>query len=93
MSHVLSNALRTREARALLAAGLKDHSTKKQVKNGTLHLAGWIRRRPVSIKITGTGAVISNEFVARQVFAESESAMYRAGLGAARELVAKRFGV
>ncbi len=88
-----SNALKTKEAKSLFAIGLKNHSTQQQIKNGTLHLVGRIRRKPVSLKITGTDAVISNEFVARQVFAESEFDMYRAGLSAARELVAKRFGV
>lgn len=90
MSKTLTKALKSPEAQALLNAGLKVVSTERQIANGTIALAGKVRRQPVSYKITATGAVLSNEFVARQVFADTEYGVYKAGLKAAGELLAKR---
>lgn len=85
-------ALQTKEAQELLNRGLKFSSSGRQVKNGTIVLRGRIKKKPVSIKITANGAVLSNEFVARQVFAQTPKTLYRRGLLAANELVSKRFG-
>jgi hypothetical protein len=63
---------------------LKLVSTETQLANGTIALAGKIRKQPVSYKITASGAVLSNEFVARRV------AGYKQGIQAVAELAAKR---
>lgn len=63
---------------------LKLVSTERQLANGTIALAGKIKKQPVSYKITANGAVLSNEFVARQV------AGYKQGIAAVAELAAKR---
>ena len=59
-------------------------STQTQLANGTIALAGKIKREPVSYKITANGAVLSNEFVARRV------TDYKSGIKAVAELAAKR---
>lgn len=90
MSKTITRALKSPEAQALLNAGLKVVSTERQIANGTIALVGKVRKQPVSYKITATGAVLSNEYVARQVFADTEYGVYKAGLKAAGELLAKR---
>jgi hypothetical protein len=85
-------ALQTKEAQELLNRGLKFTSSGRQVKNGTIVLRGRIKRQPVSYKITASGAVLSNEYVARQVFASTPKTLYKRGLAAAAELLEKRFG-
>lgn len=90
MNKVITKALQSPEAKALLNAGLKFVSTERQLQNGTLAFTGKVRKQPVSYKITATGAVLSNEFVARQVLAETEYGLYKAGLAAAGELLGKR---
>jgi hypothetical protein len=90
MTKAINKALQTPEAQALLAAGLKLKSTKRQLANGTIALTGRVKKRAVSYKITATGSVLSNEFVARRVLESTEGQLYRAGLRAAAELLAKR---
>jgi hypothetical protein len=63
---------------------LKVVSTDRQLANGTIALAGKIKKQAVNYKITAAGAVLSNEFVARQVF------NYQDGIKAVAELAAKR---
>lgn len=85
-------ALNSADGQALLQTGLKDHSTDQQIQRGTIHLVGRIQRKPVSIKITRSGIVTSNEFVVRRLNTASEAHMYHEGVLAARELISKRFG-
>ena len=92
MKRVITQALRSREAKQLLSRGLRFSSTPKQVENGTLAFVGKIKRKNVNFKITSCGAVLSNEYVARRVMGETENQMYREGLRAAIELLDKRFG-
>jgi hypothetical protein len=91
MSKTITKALQSKEAQTLLTAGLKVVSTDRQLANGTIALAGKVKRQPVSYKITAAGAVLSNEFVARTVLAATPLTQYKAGLRAAGELLAKRF--
>jgi hypothetical protein len=90
MSKTIIKALQSAEAQTLLNAGLKVVSTDRQLANGTIALAGKVRKQPISYKITANGAVLSNEFVARTVNAASALVQYRRGLAAAGELLAKR---
>ena len=90
MSKILTKALQSPEAKALLAAGLKVVSTDRQIANGTIALAGKVRKQPVSYKITLNGAVMSNDFVARRVVGSTDYQVYKAGLAAAGDLFAKR---
>ena len=76
--------------KTLQGLGLKVVSTDRQLQNGTIALAGKIRRQPVSYKVTATGAVLSNEFVARRVTGETEYKQYKAGLKAVVELAERR---
>lgn len=92
MSKTITKAIQSPEAQSLLAAGLKLVSTERQLANGTIALAGKVRKQPVSYKITANGAVLSNEYVARTVTGKSGVSLYRAGLKAANELLAKRLG-
>lgn len=91
MNTTIKKALVTREAHALLARGLKLISTERQLANGTIVLAGRIKKQDVSYKITASGAVLSNEFVARQANGNYPLDQYRRGLKAAHELFTKRF--
>jgi hypothetical protein len=90
MSKTIAKALQSKEAQTLLTAGLKVVSTDRQLANGTIALAGKVKRQPISYKITAAGAVLSNEYVARTVFGATQAAVYKAGLKAAGELLAKR---
>ena len=92
MTKTIERALQSKEAQTLLAAGLKVVSTDRQLANGTIALAGKVKRQPISYKITAAGAVLSNEYVARTVLADSPLKQYKAGLKAAGELLAKRLG-
>lgn len=84
------NALQSKEAQKLIAAGLQFVSTDRQLDNGTIALAGRVKDQDVKYVITASGAVLSNEFVARQVRGEYPLDQYRRGLKAASELLAKR---
>jgi hypothetical protein len=86
----LQTIIRSPEAQVLLAAGLKFVSTDRQLANGTIALTGKVKNRPVSYKVTASGAVYSNGFIARDVYESSDAQQYRAGLKAAGELFAKR---
>lgn len=87
MSVQLKNALKSKSLQTLLESRrLKVVSTARQIANGSIALAGKIRKQSISMKITANGAVLSNEFVARRV----ES--YQAGIKAVAELLDKRFG-
>lgn len=86
----IQKALQSKEGQALLAKGLKLVSTDRQLANGTIYLKGKVKKQAVNYKITAVGAVLSNEYVARQVFGTSEQNQYRLGLAAAGELLAKR---
>jgi hypothetical protein len=68
----------------LLSTKLKFVSTERQIQNGTIALAGKIKKKAVSYSICASGAVLSNKFVARRVND------YREGLEAVSELVSKR---
>lgn len=86
----IMNALQSKEAQQLLTAGLTFVSTDRQLDNGTIALAGRVNNQHVKYEITATGAVLSNAFVARQVYGEYPLDQYRRGLKAAGELLAKR---
>lgn len=81
----VKSALKSKALQDLITARkLKVVSTETQLENGTIALAGKIKRQPVSYKITANGAVLSNEFVARRVEG------YKQGIEAVAELAAKR---
>ena len=81
----LKTVLKSKALQDLITARkLKIVSTDLQLANGTIALAGKIKKEPVSYKITANGAVLSNEFVARRVVG------YTAGIKAVAELAAKR---
>lgn len=88
----ITKALQSKEAQALLDSGLKLVSTDRQIENGTIALFGKVKKKHVSYKITAAGAVLSNEFVARRVQGGTQYQVYKAGLKAAAELLAKRQG-
>lgn len=90
-SKTISKAIESLEAQVLMARGLNLVSTARQIENGTIALSGKIRNTMVSLKITATGAVLSNEYVARTVFEATPLKQYKAGFRAADELLAKRF--
>ena len=90
MNKNLTKALQSPEMKTLQGLGLKVVSTDRQLQNGTIALTGKIRRQPVSYKVTATGAVLSNEFVARRVTGDTEYKLYKAGLKAAVELAERR---
>lgn len=84
---------RTKQFQQLIDLGLQLVSTERQLQNGTLAFTGKIKAgrktiRP-SYKVTATGAVLSNEFVARRVEGSGVSA-YRQGLQAVQEIFTKR---
>lgn len=86
----LSKALDSQDAHQLLGNGVKLVSTQRQLDNGTISLAGTVRKQAISFKITATGAVMSNDFVVRYVSGTYPLQMYRAGLKTAVELLNKR---
>jgi hypothetical protein len=81
----------------LIEAGLKFVSTERQLQNGTLAFTGKLKAGRKSIKpsyvVTSSGAVISNEFVARRVSGATPSAVLRNGLTAVAEILNKRLEV
>lgn len=81
-------ALRTKQFQSLQAAGLRLVSTDRQLENGTIALTGKFKvgRKTITptYSVTATGAVISNEFVARRV------SSYRDGLSAVAQILEKR---
>lgn len=85
---------RTKQYQSLIDSGLKLVSTERQLQNGTLAFSGKIKAGRKTIRplysVTATGAVISNEFVARRVTAETPMAIYRQGLQAVSEILSKR---
>ena len=89
----VNKAMASPEGMALLKAGLKLKSTGQQLENGTICLAGHVKKRPVSYMVTWNGAVLSNRFVVKQVIEATEAKMYRAGLAKAMSLLEKRKAV
>lgn len=96
-SKTLAAVQRTKQYQSLLAAGLKLVSTERQLQNGTLAFSGKIKAGRKTIRpayaVTASGAVISNEFVARRVQAETPMSVYRQGLQAVSEMLQKRVSV
>lgn len=81
----IKSVLKSKALQDLIAARkLKLVSTETQLANGTIALTGKIKKQAVSYKITASGAVLSNEYVARRV------SDYKAGIAAVAELAAKR---
>lgn len=91
---ILAAVQRTKQYKTLIESGLKLVSTERQLQNGTLKFTGKLRAGRKTIKpsyaVTASGAVISNEFVARRVEGESPMATYRQGLEAVGEILSKR---
>lgn len=94
---VLAAVQRSKQFKALIESGLKLSSTDRQLANGTLAFTGKVKvgRKTIrpAFKITGNGAIISNEFVARRVDSDlvGTTAGYRQGVTALSEMLAKRF--
>lgn len=88
----LDKALDAPEAHALLATGLKLASSFQQLTNGTIVLAGTVRKQPIEYTISASGNVFSNGFKARTVRGEYPLDQYRRALKAANELLTKRVG-
>lgn len=93
----LAAVQRTKQFKSLIDAGLKLVSTERQLSNGTLAFSGKIKAGRKTLRptyaVTANGAVISNEFVARRVDAETPVATYRQGLEAVAEILSKRVAV
>jgi len=94
IAKTLAAVQRTKQFKSLLDSGLKLVSTDRQLSNGTLAFTGKIRvgRRTISpsYAVTANGAVISNEFVARRISADSAVTQYRQGLEAISQILSKR---
>ncbi len=88
MSKSLASVQKSKQFQNLIDAGLKLVSTERQLANGTLAFKGKFGRGRNAITpsyvITASGAVISNEFVARKV------SNYKQGLTAVAEILEKR---
>jgi len=86
----IASVQKTKQFQNLIAAGLQLVSTDRQLANGSLAFTGKFKagRKTVrpSYVVTANGAVISNEYVARQV------SSYREGLEAVAEILSKRIG-
>lgn len=93
-SKTLAVVQRTKQFQRILASGLRLVSTERQLANGTLAFTGRVRVGKKTVQptyaVTASGAVLSNEFVARRVEAESTVDSYRAGLEAVLDLLTKR---
>jgi hypothetical protein len=93
---ILAAAQRTKQFNALIAAGLTLSSTDRQLQNGTLAFTGKVRVGRKTIRptyaVTASGAVLSNEFVARRVDDDIVGSIdgYRQGLVAVSEILSKR---
>jgi hypothetical protein len=94
IAKTLAAVQRSKQFQNLINSGLKMVSTDRQLSNGTLAFAGKIRAGRKTITptyaVTATGAVLSNEFVARRVEGETPNQTYREGLNAVAELFEKR---
>jgi len=90
VSKSVASAQKTKQFQNLIAAGLQFVSTDRQLANGSLAFTGKFKagRKTVrpSYVVTANGAVLSNEFKARQV------GNYREGLAAVAEILSKRIG-
>lgn len=90
----LNSATKTKQYKQLIAAGLIDTSTDRQLANGSIKLVGKFKQGRKTIRpsyvVTASGAVISNEFVARRVSGETEIDTYRQGFAAVKEILEKR---
>ena len=89
-SKQVAAATRSKQFQNLIDAGLQLVSTERQLANGSLAFTGKFKAGRKTIRpsyvVTASGAVISNEFVARDVDT------YREGLVAVAELLSKRLG-
>jgi hypothetical protein len=87
-------ATKTKQYQALIAAGLTDVTTDRQLENGSLAFTGKFKVGRSTVRpryvVTASGAVISNEFVARRVFGTTQGQTYREGLEAVAEILEKR---
>lgn len=94
IAKTIATVQRTKQFQQLLELGLELVSTDRQLANGTLTFSGKIKAGKRTLRptysVTASGAVISNEFVARRVEAETPVATYRQGLTAVQELFSKR---
>lgn len=90
----LNSVLKSKQMQTLIDSGLRIVSTPRQQANGTIALTGKIGRGKKAFSptytITATGAVMSNEFVARRVSGKNQIDLYKQGLSAAQELLEKR---
>lgn len=94
IARTIASVQRSKQFKSLLDAGLKLVSTERQLANGTLAFSGKIKAGKKTIRpmyaVTATGAVISNEFVARRVESDSLNTTYKQGLQAVSEILSKR---
>lgn len=94
----ISAVTRSKQFNALVNSGLQLVSTDRQLANGTLAFTGKFKigRKTVrpTYAVTATGAVLSNEYVARRIDADLAGTAngYRQGLQAVAEILAKRVG-
>jgi hypothetical protein len=90
----VASATKTKQFQNLINAGLKLTSTERQLKNGSLAFTGKFKVGRSTIRpsyvVTANGAVISNEFVARTVYGDTQAQTYRQGLVAVSEILEKR---
>lgn len=97
IAKTLASVQRSKQFQNLLNSGLKLVSTDRQLQNGTLAFTGKLKAGRKTIRptyaVTATGAVISNEFVARRVTAAKQTDVYRQGLTAVSEILGKRLAV
>jgi uncharacterized phage infection (PIP) family protein YhgE len=94
IAKTLASVQRSKQFQNLLNSGLKLVSTDRQLQNGTLAFTGKLKAGRKTIRptyaVTSTGAVISNEFVARRVACAKQTDQYRQGLTAVSEILGKR---
>lgn len=94
IAKTLAAVQRTKQFKSLLDSGLELVSTERQLSNGTLAFAGKIKAGKRTIRpryaVTVNGAVLSNEFVARRISADTVVTQYRQGLEAISEILSKR---
>lgn len=94
INKTLAAVRRSKQFNTLIESGLEFVSTERQLANGTLAFKGKIKAGRKTIRpsyaVTANGAVISNEFVARRVEADTLSSTYKMGLAAVNEIFEKR---
>ena len=96
MSKTLTSARRTKQFKQLETTGLKLVSTERQLQNGTLAFTGKFKVGRKTVKpsyvLTGNGAVLSNEYVARRVDEDLVGSIdgYRQGLSHIAQILSKR---